>query len=444
MLIPILIASLTVPGMGPGISPAALTPHRGTASPYVQIWTSRDEVLHRGDKLKVYFRTDVDGYVTVFRIDTDGRIRVLFPVGPWDDNYARGGARYQVDPRDDGYTFRVDDYPGEGYVFAIASMDPFLYTPYVRNDHWDYRMIGTDGRIAGDPYVAIDDVIGAIVPANYVDYSYDVVPYFVEEHYDYPRFLCYNCHAYAAYPYWDPYAHSCARFRIVIYDDPYYYPARTYYATRVVYPRPVVPVPRYVFKDRTPNDRYVTTVRERPVDQGGRRLIEPGATRRDLPGGGVLPTPTSPRTAPAAGADPGRRVAPGTVGEAPRPTTPTLERRDPAKAPTVPDTRRPTERTTQSPTTGGARRGTPDQVPPKTTAPPKTGTPTQAPPKTTAPTRRGEPTTPPKTVTPTRRGAPSTPPKVERSAPPPKAQPPKASPPKTDPKRGTTPPKRRG
>ncbi len=408
MLIPILIASLALPGITADISPAALTRHQGAVLPTVQIWTNRDEVLHRGDKLKVYFRTDVDGYVSVFRIDTDGRIRVVFPVGPWDDNYARGGARYQVDPRDDGYTFRVDDYPGQGYLFAIASLDPFLYTRYVRNDHWDYRMIGTEGRVAGDPYVAIYDVIDAIVPPSYVDYSYDVVPYFVEEHYDYPRFLCYSCHAYAAYPYWDPYAHSCARFRIVIYDDPYYYPARTYYATRVVYRRPVVPVPRYVFKDRTPNDGYVTTVRERPVDQSGRRLIEPGATRRDLPGGGILPTPTSPRTAPVAGADAGRRLAPGTGREAARPTIPTLERRDPAKAP--------------------ERRAAPAQAPPKT----------QSPPATTAPTRRGAPSAPPKVDK-------STPPRtVQPKAPPKQAQPPKASPPKTDPKRGTTPPKRRG
>lgn len=434
MLTPILIASLALPGLAADISPAAFMRHQSAALPTVQIWTNRDEVLHRGDKLKVYFRTDTDGYVTVFRIDTDGRIRVVFPLGPWDDNYARGGARYQVDPRDDGYTFRVDDYPGQGYLFAIASLDPFLYTRYVRNDRWDYREIGTEGRVAGDPYVAIYDVIDAIVPPDYQDYSYDVVPYFVEERYDYPRFLCYSCHAYAAYPYWDPYAHSCARFRIVIYDDPYYYPARAYYGTRVVYRRPVVPVPRYVFKDRSPNDAYVVTVRERPVDQSGRRLIEPGATRRNLPGGGILPTPTSPRSAPVAGADPGRRLAPGTAGEATRPTTPTLERRDPAKAPTVPETRRRTERTDQPPQQQAGpprepeRRAAPAQAPPKT----------QAPPATTAPTRRGAPSTPPKVDR-------STPPRtVQPQAPPRQAQPPKTSPPKADPKRGTPPPKRRG
>ena len=37
------------------------------------------------------------------------------------------------------------------------------------------------------------------------DYDYDVVPYYVERHYDYPRFVCYDCHAYASYSEWDPY-----------------------------------------------------------------------------------------------------------------------------------------------------------------------------------------------------------------------------------------------
>ena len=409
MWTPILIAWLALPGIATAISPAR-TRHPSAQSPYVQIWTNRDDVLHRGDKVRVYFRTATDGYVTVFRIDTDGRVRVLFPVGPWDDNYARGGAPYQVDPRDDGYTFRVDDYPGQGYVFAIASLDPFLYTRYVRNDHWDYEALGADGRVAGDPYVAIYDVIDGVVPDNYVDYAYDVAPYFVEEHYDYPRFLCYTCHAYAPYPYWDPYGHSCSSYRIVIYDDPYYYPAHAYGATRVVYRPPVAPVPRYVFKDRSPNDDYVARVRERPVDQGGRRLIDPGATRRDLPGGHLLPTPRSPQAAPTA--DPGRRAAPGSTGGTAPASTPTLERRDPGKAPAVPATRR---------------------------SPAGTSEPAKTQPSTTSPTRRGAPTNPPAKADGSTRPA-AQPPKAQ----PDKGHPSKAPPPKTDDKHSTPPPKRRG
>jgi hypothetical protein len=386
------MASLTVSGLAADLPLSVLGRHGSLASPYIEVWTNRDDVFRRGDKVKLYFRTDVDAYVTVFRIDTDGRVRVLFPANPFEDNYARGDRDYRVDPRDDGYTFRVDDYPGEGYLFAVATLDPFVYHPLVRADHWDYRLIGTNGRVAGDPYIAVGDLITSIVPAHYADYSYDIVPYFVEQRYEYPRFLCYDCHAYASYPYWDPYAHSCFRFRIVVYDDPYYYPARVYNRTRVVYRRPAVLVPRYVFKDRTPSDDYVVTVRERPVDDAGRRRVEPGATRRALPGGALLPTPAVRRPAtPDVGVR--RPVTPaGTdVGERTdgRPT-PTLERRDPARAPTVVPDRQPAPtRSGEPPRVEPSRRpeAQPAREPTGRVEPPRTTTPPRAEPKRTEPPR---------------------------------------------------------
>jgi hypothetical protein len=412
--------SLTVSGLAAGQPLSALGRHRSPASPYVEVWTNRDDVYRRGDKLKLYFRTDVDAYVTVFRVDTDGRVRVLFPSDPWDDNYAVGGEQYRVDPRDDGYTFRVDDYPGQGYLFAVATRDPFVYEAFVRNQHWDYRLIGTNGRIAGDPYVAIGDLIADIVPAGYADYSYDVVPYYVEQRYEYPRFLCYDCHSYVSWPYWDPYAHSCFRFRIVIYDDPYYYPARVYQGTRVVYRRPNVLVPRYVFKDRGPGDRDVVTVRERPVDDAGRRRIEPGATRRTLPGGVLLPAPAAKRPETA---DPGvRRIAPttGNDGNTAGRATPTLERRDPAKAPST--VRRPAapagpERTQAAPPKATPERTRPSGGTVRRTDPPK-ATPPRAQPKRSEPARQ--------------------PARAE-----PRRSEPRATPPRSEPKRSESPPRRK-
>ena len=56
------------------------------------------------------------------------------------------------------------------------------------------------------------------------DYDYDISPYYVGRRYDYPRFVCYDCHAYASYREWDPYHSSCTRYRVVVRDDPDYYP----------------------------------------------------------------------------------------------------------------------------------------------------------------------------------------------------------------------------
>jgi hypothetical protein len=261
----------------------------------VSVWTDRgDDPYQTGRSARVYVRADRDAYVTILRVDTDGQIRVLFPRDPWEDNFVRGGREFEVQGTRDDDAFYVDDYPGVGYIFAVASPDPFDYDAITNGDHWDYRVV-SDGRVRGDPYVALTDLAQRIVPQNDNDWDYDLVPYYVERHYDYPRFLCYDCHSYASYSSWDPYAYSCVRFRIVVFDDPYYYPYRYYGGTRVVFTRPYRPEPRFIFKDRdgVADDRFVTHARERerPVNDNTRR----GVRGVDIGGRGSIPVPETRR-----------------------------------------------------------------------------------------------------------------------------------------------------
>ena len=261
--------------------------------PRIELWTNRGDgaVYTRGESVQLYFRLDQDAYVTIFRIDTDGRVRVLFPREPWEDNFARGGREFQVDGSQLGRdAFAIDDYPGVGYLFAVAAPDPFIYDHIESGDHWDYRVIA-EGRVRGDPYVALTDLAQRIVPEGYADWDYDVVTYNVERQYEYPRFLCYDCHSYVSYSYWDPYHYSCVRFRMYVYDDPWYYPYRHYGGGRVVFVRPYRPQPRFIFKDwgsdRPTREGFVTRDRdrERPVNDNTRR----GVTGRDLDG--IVPPP---------------------------------------------------------------------------------------------------------------------------------------------------------
>jgi hypothetical protein len=270
---------------------------RGVNAARVSVWLDRSSPYDRGDRARVYVSADRDAYLTVLRIDTDGRVRILFPQDPWDDNLVSGGRSFEVEDRDGGRAFRVDDAPGEGYIFAIASDERFDYTPILtQRDHWDYRTIA-DGQVRGDPYVAVTELAEKIVPTG--EYDYDLAPYDVERHYDYPRFVCYDCHAYAPYYTWNPYAHSCVRFRVVIYDDPYYYPYRYYGGRRVVVVRPRRPEPRYVFVDNNGGRDYVTRIPTRPrrdegvgggTTGGGGEQMRP---RRgvDVGGQGSIPIP---------------------------------------------------------------------------------------------------------------------------------------------------------
>ena len=291
MLTTIALLSLTVSSTP---APVVRQPH--FYRPRIELWTNRGDgaVYTRGESVQLYFRLDQDAYVTIFRIDTDGRVRVLFPREPWEDNFARGGRDFQVDGNQLGRdAFAIDDDAGVGYLFAVAAPDPFTYDQIENGDHWDYRVIA-DGRVRGDPYVALTDLAQRIVPEGYADWDYDIVSYNVEQHYDYPRFLCYDCHSYVSYPYWDPYYYSCVRFRMYVYDDPWYYPYRYYGGGRVVFVRPYRPQPRFIFKDwgadRPTREGFVTRERERPVnDRPVNDNTRRGVTGRDLDGLGIIP-----------------------------------------------------------------------------------------------------------------------------------------------------------
>ena len=254
----------------------------------ISVWVDREQPYHRGDGVKISFRTEQPGYVTILRVDTDGRIRALFPRDPWRRSYVRGGRTLEVADTRHRPSFLIDDGPGIGFLLAITSPRPFDYDQVTRGDYWDYRMID-EGRIRGDPYVALTDIARRMAPNG--GYSYDIGQYYVERRYDYPRFVCYDCHSYARYDDWDPYAASCVRYRVVIYDHPAYYPYRYNQGRNVVVSRPLRPAPRYVFKDAQPGVEYVTRLRQRENEQARRSRVDRGRTSADVGGRGAVPAP---------------------------------------------------------------------------------------------------------------------------------------------------------
>jgi hypothetical protein len=308
----------------------AATPSRGAAAPPgIRIWTSHGDTYRRGEMVRVYFRTENDAYVTIFRVDTDGRVRVLFPDNPYDPNLAHGGETYtvgNVDPQD---AFMVDDAPGVGYVFAVASQDPFIYDAFTSSEHWSLQQIGLlqDGRLHADPYASLQDLVQRIMPDGYADYDTHLLPYYVEQRYQYPRFLCYDCHSYVPFAYWNPYAHFCSRFSLFVYYDPFYfypsywYPSRYYRGTNVVYVRPRA-WGQYAFLRAGPGTAGVV-YRDRR-GSGVRQAAERGIRGTDLGGVGSVPTPGG-----------GRRVVEGglqrTPGAAPGRREPGLSGREPGR-----------------------------------------------------------------------------------------------------------------
>jgi hypothetical protein len=323
----------------PSIDSATHPPARlAVAAPgRLAVWTDRDEPYRRGDGARVYLRAERPAHLAVFRVDTDGRIRVLFPGEPWGETYVGAARQFEVTGGRGGRSFIVDDDPGVGYLFAIASTRPLDFKDIARGDYWDYRLVD-GGRIRGDPYVALAGLAERLAPGG--DYDYDISPYYVEQRYDYPRFVCYDCHAYAKYDEWDPYRQACARFRVVIHDDPRFYPYRSGRGRNIVVAHPPRPGPRFVFRDADPRSNYVTRQRGAPVER--RSDEEAGRTSRDVGGRGAVPAPAlsssqrTPRMAPPLKAVPSRRP----VGEG-RPEE--RRRTEPAAKPEVPKGLRPSK-----------------------------------------------------------------------------------------------------
>src|SRR2546428_9588206 len=108
-----------------------------TDDPPVKVWLNHDNYFQRGDKARVNVRLAEDGYLLVLRADAEGRVRVLFPLDPSDDNFVRGHETIEVRGRGDREAFFVDDREGSGRVLAAPSAPPVQFHEFVAGDPLD-------------------------------------------------------------------------------------------------------------------------------------------------------------------------------------------------------------------------------------------------------------------------------------------------------------------
>ena len=329
--------------------------------PAAQIWFDRgvDPVLQRGDRVRVYYRSTVTAYVAILQVDTDGVVRLMYPQSPEENHYARANREYRLLFPRSSY-WNVGDRSGMGYFFIVTSSTPFDFSDFRYSYYdggWDLSVVGN--RIYEDPYMAMDDYVPRLVPDwESAAYSLDFVSYSVGGVHEYPRFLCYDCHGFKPLDIWDPYRYTCTNFRVVVYDDPYFYPSRRYGGDQVVLVGRSVPSgPRFGFKERVRGEPATPLVRSVPTAGAADATGAANPARgKAIPRGGVgaaeIRRPTSLRD-PSSGegrarvSPPGRPpvIRPGTAArsEVPRGTRkarpaappeakrPVLKRRPPAE-----------------------------------------------------------------------------------------------------------------
>ncbi|NJD19333.1 MAG: DUF4384 domain-containing protein, partial [Gemmatimonadetes bacterium] len=267
--------------LGPGVA-ASQEPTPGQG-PGARIWLDRGDepLLQRGDRVRVYYRTDADAFVAGFHVDTDGTVSLLHPRAPEEESYTRGGRDYRLLFPQSSYWY-VDEYPGKGYFFLVTSPEPLALegVDYAYHERrWDLSRVGQ--TVYRDPYLAMDDYVALLIPAwENVPYALDFLEYDVGEVHEYPRFLCYDCHGFRTYATWNPYTYACASFRVVVWDDPWFYPSLRYQPTRVVYAPPRRGVVRFGFKERAPGEAWTPLVRTREATpRRSVQYVEPGVAR---------------------------------------------------------------------------------------------------------------------------------------------------------------------
>jgi len=110
----------------------------------VEIWTDHDDdEYYEGDRAKFYYRVSRDAFVAIYSVDSKGRVNLLFPSLPGQDNYVTGGVTNSLPGRNDDYDLVVNGPNGVENVQIIASREPFPIPDWYHNSglfcDWDDR-----------------------------------------------------------------------------------------------------------------------------------------------------------------------------------------------------------------------------------------------------------------------------------------------------------------
>lgn len=396
----------------------------------VQVWLDGSRDVYRpGERIRARVRSDRDGYLAVFHIDTNGDVDIIYPYSENEDGWIEAGRTMHLGSRG-GYDYvRSRGGYGMGYIMAVTLDEP-LELWRVR-ELYGVRTAGWDGNrsIFGDPFYAMDELVRAIVPEPAVGYeSVDYATYHVGRRYRYPRYACYDGFG-PWYSYRGVYWDDCDRVRVLLVSYPWYYDTHRWRGSRRVYYeryyyRTARTRPLHGYKERTdgyaPSARTTSSARRpappRRPTTGGSTYDRPAggssdATRRPLPSGrggssgGRIDRPTGSADVPGGGVS--RRPERGSTGEArgndprtapaQRPTQGTTRpQQDEAEPrqdrPVQPSRERPTFQRRPPSEGGGSRSVEPRrESPPQRSAEPRREAPRESPPQRSAEPRRESP-----------------------------------------------------
>ena len=143
----------------------------------VRLYLSGDRRFEPGDKARVLVEAGETGFLLVLHYDTEGRVRILFPLDPRDDAQVYGGRRYEVKDRRERESFRAGQ-PGAGFIFVALAPEPWRWEEFSRRGNWDYDRLALDPE-TDDAERDLVHLLESLAPAE--GFDYDVIEYFVQD-----------------------------------------------------------------------------------------------------------------------------------------------------------------------------------------------------------------------------------------------------------------------
>ncbi|HZI27257.1 MAG TPA: DUF4384 domain-containing protein [Gemmatimonadaceae bacterium] len=148
-------------------------------APRVKLYIEGSRAVSYGAPVALRFQVSDNAYVTVVRVDDDGRMTILFPYSRNQRAAARAGVLHYVrNPRLGGTMSFVSTDRMSGYVFAVASYAPLDFSQFENRDYnnmggWS-RFTMANRSIARRPDVFIDRFAAAVLWDPSTPYDYDV------------------------------------------------------------------------------------------------------------------------------------------------------------------------------------------------------------------------------------------------------------------------------
>lgn len=156
-------------------------------SPTVQLWLEGQRSYSYGQPVRVRFRVSDDAYVVVARVDANGHLTVLYPTNRRSTTEVKGGEEIEIRGRRGGASFYATDRMGGGFVFAIASYDPFDLSRLGIRDFDRYvtgTYVGRPTRVyIGDPHRVVTRFAAMVTYEEHTPFDYAVDYYNVDAPY---------------------------------------------------------------------------------------------------------------------------------------------------------------------------------------------------------------------------------------------------------------------